>query len=200
MSNPGFHRRPSAGGRWILPVLMVLFIAVPIAEIWLLIQTGQVIGALPTIGLVIAIAVLGSWMAKREGSRAWNALNGAMRSGRMPQGELADAALVLVGAVLLIFPGFFTDIIGLVFLLPFTRPLCRRLLNAVVASRVKKMGMDPRLLGTPGRPDPLWRDTDTIPGETVPDPEPRQHDSRRNEAGQHHSARDDRIVRGEVEP
>ena len=130
-------RRP-----WLFPVLVALFIAVPITEVWTLVSVGQRIGPLPTIGLLVATALLGTWLMRREGSRAWKALTEAFNSGKMPTGELADAALVLVGGVLLMLPGFFTDLIGLLFLLPFTRPLARRLIGFLVARQVAKSGVD----------------------------------------------------------
>lgn len=164
---------PRRGPRWLLPVLLISFIAVPLVEVIVLIQSGRAIGVWPTVGAVIVIAVLGTWLAKHEGSKAWRGLNKAMATGQMPQGELADAALVLVGAVLLIFPGFFTDLIGLFFLVPFTRPIARRLFDLVLGARLKRMGVDPSMLAHRG-PAPYGRagDGETIPGETIdPDPE-----------------------------
>lgn len=148
------------GPGWLLPVFLVLLIAVPILEVWLLIQVGQRIGVLPTLAILIAEAILGGWLMRREGSRAWAALNDALTSGRMPAGELADAALVLVGGVLLMLPGFVTDIIGFFFLLPFTRPLARRLLAFLVARRMTQLGLG----GVYVR-----RDETVIEGETVPE-------------------------------
>lgn len=123
------HRRAP----WVLPTLLVVLIGLPILEVWLLIRVGHVIGALPTIGILIVEAVLGAWLMRREGSRAWQALKDAARRGEMPVDEATDAALVLVGGLLLLLPGFVTDVIGLVFLLPFTRPLARRLVQLLVA-------------------------------------------------------------------
>ena len=78
-------------------ILFTLFIALPILEIYLIIQVGQQIGAMPTLLLLVADALLGAWLVKREGRRAWDALNEAMQAGEVPGRELADAALVLVG-------------------------------------------------------------------------------------------------------
>ena len=78
---------------------------------------------------------------RREGSRAWQDLNEAFTSGRVPTGDLADAALVLVGGVLLMLPGFATDLIGFFFLLPWTRPLARKMIAFFVARRVQRPGM-----------------------------------------------------------
>jgi UPF0716 protein FxsA len=120
-----------------LPLVLVLaFLAVPLAEIYLIIQVGQVIGAAWTIALLILDSVLGAWLVRVEGRRAWAALQHALRSGRMPSRELADAALVLVGGTLLLTPGFMTDAVGFFLLLPLTRPLARRLLAWFVRRRV----------------------------------------------------------------
>ena len=126
---------------WVLPLLLVLLVAVPIAEVWLLLQVGRQIGLLPTLVLLVGTAALGGWLLRREGTRAWRALNAAFDGGRMPTGELADAALVLVGGVLLMLPGFVTDLIGLIFLLPLTRPAARKLLAYLVARRVARSGV-----------------------------------------------------------
>ena len=106
-------------------LLAMLFIVLPVVEIFVLIQIGQVIGAWWTILLLVADGVLGSWLMKREGTRAMRALQQALDAHRMPARELADGALILVGGTLLLTPGFVTDIAGLVCVLPFTRPLVR---------------------------------------------------------------------------
>ena len=111
---------------WPLVLLVVLLVAVPIFEIWLLIKVGQQLGLLPTVLILIVEAVIGVLLMRHEGSRAWKALNDAFTEGKVPTGELADAALILVGGVLLMLPGFLTDIIGFLFLLRWTRPLARR--------------------------------------------------------------------------
>jgi UPF0716 protein FxsA len=148
---------------WLLPVLIVLLVAVPILEVWLLIQVGEQIGVLATIGVLVVEAAVGAWLMKREGTRAWAALNGALQTGRMPSAEVTDAALVLVGGVLLMLPGFLSDVIGFLFLLPLTRPLARKLVGYLVARRVNSLRL----------PIPVSRlDTDgVIRGETVPDPD-----------------------------
>jgi UPF0716 protein FxsA len=145
-------------GGWWLPVFLVLLVTIPIIEVWLLIQVGQRIGILPTLAILILEALLGAWLMRREGSRAWTALNNAFGTGRMPAPELADAALILVGGVLLMLPGFITDVIGFVFLLPFTRPFARKLLAFLVARRLRRMGVDQLY---------LRRDGTVIEGETV---------------------------------
>ncbi|HET9501872.1 MAG TPA: FxsA family protein [Marmoricola sp.] len=117
-------------------LLVLLFIAVPLVEIYVIIQVGQAIGAWWTILLLIADSLLGSWLIKREGGRAWEALRVALASGRMPSRELADGALILVGGTLMLSPGFVLDVVGLVLILPLTRPVGRRLLTRIVGRRL----------------------------------------------------------------
>ena len=78
-------------------VLLAIFIGLPILEIYVIIQVGQAIGAVPTILLLIAEAALGVWLIKREGRRTWRALNESLATGTLPGRELADAAIMLVG-------------------------------------------------------------------------------------------------------
>ena len=152
------HRRAP----WVLPTLLVVLIGLPILEVWLLIRVGHAIGGLPTIGILVAEALLGAWLMRREGSRAWRALTDAGRRGELPVNQATDAALVLIGGVLLVLPGFVTDVIGLVFLLPFTRPLARRIVQALVARRARRF--TGRIRVAQGR---INIDGQTIEGEVV---------------------------------
>lgn len=125
------RRRP--GVFW---ALFALFVVTPIVEIYVLIQVGSVIGAWWTVLLLVADSILGGWLIKREGSRAWQALREALAAGRMPAQELADGALILIGGTLMLSPGFVTDAFGIWLILPFTRPLARRLLTRIVTRRL----------------------------------------------------------------
>lgn len=148
-----------------LLILLVLLVAVPIFEVWLLLQVSSQIGVLPTIAILVVEAVVGGWLMRREGGRAWAALTSAFETGRVPSGELADAALVLVGGLLLMLPGFATDVVGFLFLLPMTRPAARKLVAFFIARRLNRLGV----------PSPAGRGQgDVIEGETVPEPGPRQ--------------------------
>lgn len=121
-----------------LPVaLLVAFLLVPIVEIYVILQVGHLIGAWPTVALLIAESVLGAWIVRHEGRRAWRALTTTFREGGLPERELTDAALVLVGGVLLLTPGFVTDVFGFVFVLPFTRPVVRWAMAAYVGRRLR---------------------------------------------------------------
>lgn len=140
-----------SSGAWRL-VLATLFIGVPLVEIWFLIQVGQVIGPWWTILLLIADSVIGAWLIKREGGRAFRALTAALQTGRMPARELADGALILVGGTLMLTPGFVTDAAGILLILPVTRPLARRALTRLVASRLLRVGETNRPGRGPGGP------------------------------------------------
>ena len=120
-------RRPLA-----FTVLAVALLVVPLLEILAIIQVGRVIGGWPTVALLLLLSTLGAWLVRREGSRTWDALRSALTSGQMPAAQLVDAALVLVGGVLLLAPGFLSDIVGFFFILPMTRPITGRWLQAIV--------------------------------------------------------------------
>src|SRR3954451_2462144 len=134
-------------GGWPLALFVVLLVAVPIFEVYVLVQVGERIGVVPTLLILVVEAVLGAWLMRREGARTWRALDGAFRGGRVPAGELADAALVLVGGVLLMLPGFVTDVFGVFFLLPFTRPFARKVVAFFVARRLSRAGVVPGAYG-----------------------------------------------------
>ena len=121
-----------------LPLLLVLaFLVLPALEIFLLVLVGSMIGAWATLGVLAVQGLLGAWIVRREGRRAWQALEGALRGGAQPDREPADSALAMTGGMLLLTPGFVTDVFALVFLLPFTRPLVRRALSALTARRMR---------------------------------------------------------------
>jgi UPF0716 protein FxsA len=136
MATRGPRRRRAAWG-WLL---ITLFIVVPVVEIYVIIQVGQAIGPWWTVLLLVLDSILGSWLIKHEGGRAWRALRQALDSGRMPARELADGALILIGGTLMLAPGFVTDGFGILMILPVTRPVFRRLLTGVVASRLVVVG------------------------------------------------------------
>lgn len=120
-------------------LLFIAFLIVPVLEIWVLIQIGQVIGGWQTVGLLILDSLLGAWLVRLEGRRAWRALREALNSGRMPERELADGALIVAGGTLLVTPGFLTDIVGFFLILPFTRPIARRWLSWFLGRRMRVM-------------------------------------------------------------
>ena len=117
-------------------LLLVVFIVVPLAELWVLIQVGQAIGVLPTILLLLADAVLGTWLFRSQGRKTWQAFRQALVERRLPAAEVADGALVVLGGALLLTPGFVTDVFGVLCLLPPSRAVLRRALTGVAARRL----------------------------------------------------------------
>lgn len=147
--------------------LFLLFLLVPILEVVAIIGVGKVIGGWPTFGLLVFESLLGAWLIRHEGARTWRALQQALTTGAMPAKELADAALVLVGGTMLLFPGFLTDIVGFFFILPVTRPVTRGLLERVVRARL--MTGFPGAASGPMRGPHRPAGSDTVEG-TVVDP------------------------------
>lgn len=117
-------------------LLLLLFVVVPVVEIWVIIQVGQVIGVGWTVVLLLADAVLGTWLFKREGRRAWTAFTAALQQGRVPAREVADGGLVILGGAFLLTPGFVTDVVGALCLLPPTRAVLRAMLTSAVRRRL----------------------------------------------------------------
>jgi len=117
-------------------LLVLLFIAVPIAEIYVLIQIGQAIGILPTIALLILDSILGAILMRSQGRAAWMRFNRALAEGRVPGREVLDGALVIFGGALLLTPGFLSDILGLILLLGPTRAIVRTVLLRRFAGRI----------------------------------------------------------------
>lgn len=95
--------------------LFVVFTIVPVIEIWLLIQVGHVIGPLPTVAVLLAISMIGAWLARSQGFRTIVAIRDELAMGRLPAAHFMNGALILAGGILLLTPGFFTDFIGLFF-------------------------------------------------------------------------------------
>jgi UPF0716 protein FxsA len=117
-------------------VLVFVFVVVPIAELYVLIQIGSAIGILPTIALLILDSVLGAALMRSQGRAAWMRFNRALAEGRVPGREVMDGALVIFGGALLLTPGFLSDFLGLILLLPPTRAIVRTVLVRRFAGRV----------------------------------------------------------------
>jgi UPF0716 protein FxsA len=117
-------------------LLVLLFIVVPIAELYVIIQVGQALGVLETIGLLILVSVVGAWLAKREGLGVLRRVRQQLDAGRVPAGEVLDGFLILLAGALLLTPGFLTDVVAILLLLPPIRAVVRRLLARRLTSRV----------------------------------------------------------------
>ena len=131
--------------------LALLFIAIPIAELAVIIQVGQAIGVWWTIGLLVADSLIGSWLMRHQGRASWRRFNEAVYGGRIPTREVLDGALVIFGGALLLTPGFITDILGLVLLIPPSRALVRGIVSRRIAHRM--VASATRARTTPGHFD-----------------------------------------------
>jgi UPF0716 protein FxsA len=120
-----------------MPLLLILlFIVVPIAELYVILQVGDAIGAVPTVLILIADSLLGSALLRSQGRTVWRQFNVALTEGRMPHRELFDGVAVIFGGAFLITPGFLTDIVGLLLLIPPTRALLRRFASGWLTRRL----------------------------------------------------------------
>lgn len=112
-----------------MPLLLILiFIVVPVAELYVILKIGDVIGWAPTLAILVLDSLLGSWLMRSQGRAVWSRFQATMQAGRIPHRELFDGVLVIFGGAFLITPGFLTDIIGVLLLLPPSRALFRRYL------------------------------------------------------------------------
>jgi UPF0716 protein FxsA len=126
-----------------MPFLIILFIVVPIAELYVIIQVGELIGLWPTLALLLLDAIGGSLLLKHQGRGAWRRFNEALAQRRFPGREVVDGVLIVIGGTLLVSPGFITDIFGLFLLIPPTRALARAVLRRFTIGRVAILGSFP---------------------------------------------------------
>jgi UPF0716 protein FxsA len=113
-------------------LLLCAFIVVPLVELWVILAVRDIVGLGPTIMLLLVVSVLGAALVRREGGRAWQRFRDALGAGRMPTEEVVDGALLLGAGALLLTPGFVTDTVGLLLLLPPNRAVVNRLLRSRV--------------------------------------------------------------------
>lgn len=115
-------------------LLFVLLIVVPVAELWVIVQFAQAIGLLETIGLLIVVSVAGAYLLKQQGMATWRRMQATLARGEMPGREMTDAFLVMLGGALLLTPGFLTDAVGILLLLPPTRAALKGVFRKMLAS------------------------------------------------------------------
>ena len=119
-----------------LLALILVFIVVPLAELYVILKVGDAIGVVWTILLLAADSVLGSLLLRAQGRSVWRRFNETMAAGRVPHRELIDGVLIVFGGAFLITPGFLTDIVGLLLLVPPTRSVIRRVVARRLGRRI----------------------------------------------------------------
>jgi UPF0716 protein FxsA len=129
----------------VVALLAVVFFVVPILELFVLLQVGEAIGVWNTIGLLILMSILGGWLMKREGIGVVRRMQTALDAGRVPGTELVDGFLILFGGALMLTPGFLSDIVGMLLLVPPVRAVVRRVaarrLRIIAVTRASGRGM-----------------------------------------------------------
>jgi UPF0716 protein FxsA len=117
-------------------VLLLVFLVLPLAELYVIFQVGDAIGVIPTVALLAADSVLGTMLLRSQGRVVWRRFQEAMAAGRVPHREVQDGVAVIFGGAFLVTPGFLTDIVGVLLLLPPTRGLVIRLAQRAFARRM----------------------------------------------------------------
>ncbi len=120
-------------------LFFVLLLAFGVLEVFVFAQVAEAIGLANTLGLLIAISLVGVWVVRREGWKVWQRMNQQLAQGRLPQGDAVGGGLVLLAGVLLVIPGFVTDVLGILLLLPPTRALARRMAQRRMQVRVERV-------------------------------------------------------------
>ena len=118
--------------------LLILFIIVPVTELIILLKVGALIGAAPTIALILLTGVAGAYLARTQGLDLVQRIQSELNQGRVPTEELLDGAMILVGGILLLTPGFLTDLFGFTLLVPATRALMKNFVRTWMKHYVDK--------------------------------------------------------------
>jgi len=116
----------------------MLFIAIPVVELYILIEVGKKIGSLTTIGIIILTGILGTYLIKSQGFMILRKIQNDLNEGIMPGDSLIQGAIILLGGVLLLTPGFITDITGFIFLMPAGRKIVKKYLLKWLKGKIKK--------------------------------------------------------------
>ena len=118
--------------------LLILFVIVPVTELYILIEVGKKIGSLTTIGIIILTGIIGAYLVKSEGFMILRKIQNDLNEGIMPGDSLIQGAIILAGGVLLLTPGFVTDIVGFIFLIPVSRNVVKKYLLKWLKGKVKE--------------------------------------------------------------
>ncbi len=123
-----------------MPILILIFILVPLAELYLIVKIGGAIGVPLTLAILLVDALIGSLLLRHQGRAAWRRFNKALEERRFPGREVADGVAVTIGGTLLLTPGFITDVFGLILLIPPTRAIVRKVAWSLIGWRYKVVG------------------------------------------------------------
>ena len=118
--------------------LLILFIVVPVAELYVLIEVGKKIGSLTTIGIIIFTGILGAYLVKNQGFLILKKIQNDLNDGIMPGDSLIQGAIILVGGILLLTPGFVTDTVGFIFLIPASRNVLKKYLLKWLKGKIEE--------------------------------------------------------------
>jgi len=118
--------------------LLILFVIVPVTELYILIEVGKKIGSLTTIGIIILTGIIGAYLVKSEGFMILRKIQDDLNEGIMPGDSLIQGAIILAGGILLLTPGFVTDIVGFIFLIPVSRNIVKKYLLKWLKGKIKE--------------------------------------------------------------
>jgi len=118
--------------------LLILFVIVPITELYILIEVGKKIGSLTTIGIIILTGIIGAYLVKSQGFMILRKIQNDLNEGIMPGDSLIQGAIILAGGILLLTPGFVTDILGFIFLIPVSRNIVKKYLLKWLKGKIKE--------------------------------------------------------------
>jgi UPF0716 protein FxsA len=110
----------------VAPLFFILLLVVPIAELWIIVEVAGAVGIVETLALLVLVSAAGAWLLKQQGLATWSRLRKTLERGDIPAEEVTDGALILLGGALLLTPGFLTDLVGLILLLPPSRATIKR--------------------------------------------------------------------------
>lgn len=127
--------------------LLLLFVVVPVLELFFLIEVGSRIGSFNTVMAILVTAIIGAHLARSQGVEVLRKIQQELAEGHLPADKLFDGIFVLVGGVLLLTPGFFTDFAGLTFLIPLTRDLWKRLVAQYIQKKLDSGTIDVYWMG-----------------------------------------------------
>jgi UPF0716 protein FxsA len=118
--------------------LLILFTLVPILELYVLIEAGRQIGVGPTIAIIFSTGIAGAYLARSQGFNLINRIQRDLNEGRVPAGEMIDGAMILAGGLLLLTPGFCTDLFGFCLLTPITREVLKGWLKKWLEKKIQR--------------------------------------------------------------